>query len=118
VHKTLSTQSSAQRHYTNMQGKFGRSDRAPYWASFHWKRDVSRIYQIQLMLMGEVDKGCPDKGCSDSREMQFLHVGAFVEGELHMSWMKMFPRPFMPFILIYLLLFISRSYSGETALAW
>jgi hypothetical protein len=27
------------------------------------------------MLMDEVDKGCPDKGCSDSREMQGLTCG-------------------------------------------
>jgi hypothetical protein len=32
--------------------------------------------------------------------MQGLPVGAFVEGELHLSWMQMFPSPFMPFILI------------------
>jgi hypothetical protein len=40
------------------------------------------------------------KRCSDSREMHGLHVGAFVEGELHLSWMQMFPSPFMPFIFI------------------
>jgi hypothetical protein len=51
------------------------------------------------MLMDEVDKGCPDNGCSDSREMQGLPVGAFVEGKLYLSWMQMFPSPFMPFIL-------------------
>jgi hypothetical protein len=51
--------------------------------------------------MGEVDKGCPDMGCSESREMQGLPVGAFVEGELHLSWMQMFPSPFMPFILYF-----------------
>ena len=50
-------------------------------------------------LMDEVDRGCPDKGCSDSREMQGLPVGAFVEGELHLSWMQMFPIPIMSFIL-------------------
>jgi hypothetical protein len=61
------------------------------------------------MLMGEVDKGCPYKGCSDSREMQGLPVGAFVEDELHLSWMQMFPSPFMPFILYSLLPFLSRS---------
>jgi hypothetical protein len=109
VHKTPFTQSSAQRHYTNLQGKFGGSDRASYWASVHWKWDVSGRDQIQVMLMDEVDKGCPDKGCSDSREMQGLPVGAFVEGELHLSWMQMFPSPFMPFILISLLFFLSRS---------
>jgi hypothetical protein len=64
------------------------------------------------MLMGEVDKGCPDKGYSDSREMQGLHVGAFVEGELHLSWMQMFPSPFMPFILCSLLLFLQEVNQG------
>jgi hypothetical protein len=85
VHKTPFTQSSAQRHYTNMQGKFQGSDRASYWASVHWMWDVSGRNQIQVMLMDEEDKGCPDKGCSDSKEMQGLPVGAFVEGELHLS---------------------------------
>jgi hypothetical protein len=28
--------------------------------------EVSERNQIQAMLMDEVDKGCPDKGCSDS----------------------------------------------------
>jgi hypothetical protein len=35
--------------------------------------------------MGEVDKGCPGKGCNENREMQGLPMGAFVEGELHLS---------------------------------
>jgi hypothetical protein len=67
--------------------------------------------------MGEVDKGCPDKGCSESREMQGLPVGAFVEGELHLSWMQMFPSPFMPFILISLLLF-SFKRANQGTLPW
>jgi hypothetical protein len=62
--------------------------------------------------MGEVDKGCPDKGCSESREMQGLPVGAFVEGELHLSWMQMFPSPFMPFILHSLLFFLQEANQG------
>ena len=62
--------------------------------------------------MGEVDNGCPDKGCSDSREMQGLPVGAFVEGELHLSWMQMFPSPFMPFILYSLLFFLQEANQG------
>jgi hypothetical protein len=37
--------------------------------------------------------------------MQGLHVGAFVKGEMHLSWMQMLPSPFMPFILIYLFSF-------------
>jgi hypothetical protein len=59
VHKTPFTQLSAQRHYTNLQAKFGRSDRVSYWASVHWMWDVSGRKQIQVMLVDEVDKGCP-----------------------------------------------------------
>jgi hypothetical protein len=40
--KPLLPQSSAQRHYTNLQYKFGGVDRVSYWASVHWKGDVSR----------------------------------------------------------------------------
>jgi hypothetical protein len=32
--------------------------------------------------------------------MHGLLVGASIEGELHLSWMQMFPSPFMPFIFI------------------
>jgi hypothetical protein len=32
--------------------------------------------------------------------MHGLPVGASVEGELHLTWMQMFPSPFMPFIFI------------------
>jgi hypothetical protein len=60
-------------------------------------------------LVGEVVKGCLDKGCNDSREMHGLPVGVSVEGELHLSLVQMFPSPFMPFILYSLLLFLSRS---------
>jgi hypothetical protein len=63
--------------------------------------------------MGEVDKGCPDKGCSESREVQGLHVGAFVEGKLHLSWMQMFPSPFMPFILILYCFFFKKLIRGH-----
>jgi hypothetical protein len=37
------------------------------------------------------------KRCSDSKDG--LPVGASVEGELHLSWMQIFPSPFMPFNL-------------------
>jgi hypothetical protein len=33
-----------------------------------------------------------------------LPVGAFVEGELYLSWMQFFPSPFLPFILILFIL--------------
>jgi hypothetical protein len=59
--------------------------------------------------MGEVDKGCPDKRRSESREMRGLPVGAFVEGELDLSWMQMFPSPFMPLILYSLLFFLQEA---------
>ena len=104
VHKTPFTQTSAQRHYTNLQAKFGGSDRASYWTNAHWKWGVSGRDQIQAMRVDEVGKGC-----SDSREMHGLPMGAFVEGELHLSWLQMFPSPFMPFILYSLLFFLSRS---------
>jgi hypothetical protein len=58
--------------------------------------------------VGELDKGCLGKGCSDSREMHGLLVGASVEGELHLSWMQMFPSPFMPFVF-FLLLFLQEA---------
>jgi hypothetical protein len=39
--KHLLPQSSAQRHYTNLQYKFGGGDRSSYWVSVRWKRDFS-----------------------------------------------------------------------------
>jgi hypothetical protein len=55
-----------------------------------------------------VDRGCLGKGCNDSRGMYGLLVGASVEGELHLSWMQMFPSPFMPFVFL-LLLFLQEA---------
>jgi hypothetical protein len=66
--------------------------------------------------MGEVDKACFDKGCSESREIQGLPMGAFVEGELHMSWMLIFPSPFMPFI--FYSLFLSLQEASQGTLPW
>jgi hypothetical protein len=37
---------------------------------------------------------------------EMLPVGAFVEGELYLSWMQFFPSPFLPFILILFYSFI------------
>ena len=39
---------------------------------------------------GDVDRGCPDNGVVRARECKVLPVGAFVEGELHLSWMQFF----------------------------
>jgi hypothetical protein len=62
--------------------------------------------------MGEVDKGCPDKGCSESREMQSLLAGAFVEGELHPSWMQVFSKPILAFYSYFSLLFLQEAKQG------
>jgi hypothetical protein len=83
-----------------------------YWASVQWKRDVSGTDQIQVMLMGEVDKGCLDKGCSDGREIQGLPVGAFVEGGLHLSWRQTFPSPFMSLFLFLYFFFFQEATQG------
>jgi hypothetical protein len=90
-----------------MQAKFGGSDMASYWASFHLMWEVSWRNKIQFMLMDEVDEGCPNKGCSDSKEMLGLPLGAFVEEYFHLSRIQMFPNPFMCFILFLLLIFLS-----------
>jgi hypothetical protein len=39
-------------------------------------------------------------GCNESRGCKALPVGAFVEGELHLSSMRFFPSPFMPLFFI------------------
>jgi hypothetical protein len=36
-----------------------------------------------------------------------LPIGAFVKGELYLSWMQFFPIPFMPFILFVISSFIA-----------
>jgi hypothetical protein len=48
------------------------------------------------------------KWIRDVWAMYGLPVGASVEGELHLSWMQMFPSPFMPFVFI-LLLFLQEA---------
>jgi hypothetical protein len=57
--------------------------------------------------------------------MQGLHVGAFLEGELHLSWMQMFPSPFMPFYSYFFIAFFFREGTlpwlisgGDTAFSW
>jgi hypothetical protein len=41
------------------------------------------------------------------RGCNVLPLGAFVEGELYLSWMQFFPSPFMPFILFVISFFIA-----------
>jgi hypothetical protein len=49
VHKTPFPRTSAQRHYTNLQAKFGGNARTSYWANAHWMWDVSGRDQIEAM---------------------------------------------------------------------
>jgi hypothetical protein len=51
-------------------------------------------------------------GVVRARECKVLPVGAFVECELYLSWMQFFPSPFMPFILLILLLFLQEANQG------
>jgi hypothetical protein len=43
-------------------------------------------------------------GCSERRGYKALPVGAFVEGELHLSWMQIFSRPIHAFYSYYFIL--------------
>jgi hypothetical protein len=67
VHKTPLPQSSAQRHYTSLQYKFGESDRTSYWARVYLKRVVPGKDQIRVMQVGEVDGDVWAKGAVIAR---------------------------------------------------
>jgi hypothetical protein len=54
VHKTPFTRTSAQRHYTNIQAKFGGNDGTSYWDNSHWMWGVPGRSQIQVIRMDEV----------------------------------------------------------------
>jgi hypothetical protein len=45
---------------------------------------------------------------------QVLFVGAFVGGELYLSWMQFFPSPLLPLFFLSLLLFLSFLLQGLT----
>jgi hypothetical protein len=47
--KSLIHQLIAQRRYTSLQYKSGEKDKASYWASVHWKREVPGRDFIQAM---------------------------------------------------------------------
>jgi hypothetical protein len=49
--------------------------------------------------------------------MQGLPMGAFVEGELHLSWMQMFPSPFMPFYSLFFYCFFLQE-ANQGTLPW
>jgi hypothetical protein len=63
------------------KGKFTEKTKSKPCKWVMWIRDV--------LTMGTMKAG----------ECKALPVGAFVEGEMHLSWMQLFPSPFMPFIL-------------------
>jgi hypothetical protein len=48
-------------------------------------------------------------GAVKARECKVLPVGAFVEGELHLSWMQFFPSPIHAFYSLFFIAFSSRS---------
>jgi hypothetical protein len=51
-------------------------------------------------------------GCSDSKEVHGLPVGASIEGELNLSWMQMFPSPFMSVIFVLIAFFFQEASQG------
>jgi hypothetical protein len=50
--------------------------------------------------------------------MYNLPMGASEEGELHLVMYANVSKPIHAFYLLFLLLFLSRGYLGDTALAW
>jgi hypothetical protein len=52
-------------------------------------------------------------GAVRARECKVLPVGAFVEGELHMSWMQFFQAQFMPSILYSYFFFFKKIIKGH-----
>jgi hypothetical protein len=51
---------------------------------------------------------CLGKGCNDNREMYFLPVDAFVEGELHLVMDSIVSYPIQFLFLFVFLIFLSR----------
>jgi hypothetical protein len=52
-------------------------------------------------------------GAVKAKDAKVLPVGAFVEGELYLSWMHFFPSPFFPlFFLFFYLFFCSKANQG------
>jgi hypothetical protein len=54
-------------------------------------------------------------GCNAGQGSKMLPMGAFVEGELYLSWMQFFPSPFMPlfFLLFYSFIAFFFSFAQE-----
>jgi hypothetical protein len=77
------------------EGKFLEKTKSKSCKWVMWVRDV--------LTVGAVKVG----------ECRALPVGAFVEGELHLSWMQLFPSPFMPFILYSYFFFFKKLIRGH-----
>jgi hypothetical protein len=51
-------------------------------------------------------------GAVEAGECKVLPVGAFVEGELHLSWMQFFPSPIHAFYSLFLFFFLQEANQG------
>jgi hypothetical protein len=88
--KSLIHQSIAQRCYTSLQYKSGEKDKASYWDSVHRKGKF-----LERPLLRHVSGWCGQGmskhvGAMMVKGAKMLPVGAFVEGELSLSWMNFF----------------------------
>jgi hypothetical protein len=77
------------------KGKFSERTKSKPCKWVMWISDV--------LTMGALKEG----------EHKALPMGAFVEGELHLSWMQLFPSPLMPFILYSYLFFFKKLIRGH-----
>jgi hypothetical protein len=73
----------AQRHYNDLLYKAEEKDKVPHWANIHKKRKVPKGYHPSHVTRGGMVKGCPDI----VEDRGDIIVGAFVGGELYLSWM-------------------------------
>jgi hypothetical protein len=76
-----------------------------YWASVDRKGKFSERTKSKSCKWVRWIRDVLANGCSEGKGCKALPVGAFVEGELHLSWMQFFPSPFMPFVSFYCFFF-------------
>jgi hypothetical protein len=111
--KSLIHQLKYQRHYTSLQYKFGENDRCPIGLVSTGKgkfpEETSSKPCKWVMWVRDVQ----ESGCNERRGCKALPMGAFVEGELHLSWMQIFPSPCLYyFILLFFYFYIAFSSRG------
>jgi hypothetical protein len=63
----------------------------------------------RFFLFREVDKGCPDKGCNESREMQGLTYGCLCRRRATPILDANFSKPIHAFYSLFFIAFSSRS---------